>query len=269
MLSNSMINRGGPVFVAYVAGETHARSADIAAAFAVARDSFGLLDVAAEIDALDAKIPGLAQNRLYAGLQHLLRATTIWFLRHEELQDGLEFLVARYRDGIAAVEAALEQALPAADLATIADGQRELTGLGVPAPLAQKLVRHRFLQRAPDIVKIAATSGADIPAVAAILYGTAAALGVERLIAEGMGLRARDLLERQAINRLMSQVFETHRGIVARIVAETGNWPAWSEQNAALLEPVSTNMDAILASKPFDIARLAVAQGTLAELARR
>ena len=67
----------------------------------------------------------------------------------------------------------------------------------------------------------------------------------------------------------MSQVFETHRGIVARVVAETGDWPSWADQNAQLLEPVSANMDAILASKPFDIARLAVAQGTLAELVRR
>ncbi|MGE3830156.1 MAG: NAD-glutamate dehydrogenase domain-containing protein, partial [Parvibaculaceae bacterium] len=269
MLSNSMINRGGPAFVAYVAGETHARPADIAAAFAVARDSFGIIDIANEIDALDARMPGMAQNRLYAGLQHLLRWTTIWFLRHEELQDGLEFLIARYRDGIAAVEAVLEKALPAADLAAMANDQTELEGLGVPAPLAQKLVRHRFLQRAPDIVKIAAESGAETGAVAAVLYGTAASLGIERLIAEGSGLRARDLLERQAINRLMSQVFETHRAIVARVVAETGDWQSWAEQNAALLEPVSANMDAILASKPFDIARLAVAQGTLAELARR
>ena len=269
VLSNSMINRGGPAFVAYVAGETHAPSADIAAAFAVARDSFGIIDIANEIDALDTKIPGLVQNRLYAGLQHLLRWTTIWFLRHEALQDGLESLIARYRDGIAAVEAGLDQALPAAELAAMADQQTELTGIGVPAPLAQKLVRHRFLQRAPDIVKIAAESGAETGAVASVLYGTAASLGIERLIAEGSDLRARDLLERQAINRLMSQVFETHRAIVARVVAETGDWRSWAEKNAALLEPVSANMDAILASKPFDIARLAVAQGTLAELARR
>ena len=150
MLSNSMINRGGPAFVSYVTGETHARAADIAAAFAVARDSFSLLDIASEIDALDAKIPGIAQNRLYAGLQHLLRWTTIWFLRMKNLQDGLEFLIARYRDGIAAVEAALEKALPAADLAVMANDQTELTGLGVPASLAQKLIRHRFLRRAPD-----------------------------------------------------------------------------------------------------------------------
>ena len=79
----------------------------------------------------------------------------------------------------------------------------------------------------------------------------------------------RNITRNRPINRLMSQVFETHRAIVARVVAETGDWQSWSEQNAALLEPVSANMDAILASQPFDIARLAVAQGTLAELARR
>src|SRR5207244_2073423 len=45
MLANSMINRGGPSFIAYVRGESSAASADIAAAFAVARDSFNFLEL--------------------------------------------------------------------------------------------------------------------------------------------------------------------------------------------------------------------------------
>jgi glutamate dehydrogenase len=82
MLANGMINRGGPSFVALIAGETAAKSADIAAAYAVARDSFGFLDMAAGIDALDTRIPGSVQNGLYADLQRSLRGATIWFLRH-------------------------------------------------------------------------------------------------------------------------------------------------------------------------------------------
>jgi glutamate dehydrogenase len=269
MLANSMINRGGPSFIAYVTGESSASPADIAAAFAAARDSFNFLELNTMIDALDAKVPGALQNQLYAGLQLLLRWTTVWFLRHEKLDDGLQQLVERYRDGLAEVEAVLAKAVPATELAKMQERQSELEKLNVPTPLARSLASHRFLQRAPDIVKIAEMSGASIEVVACVLYATASDLGIDRLIEEGNALRARDLLERQAINRLRAQVFENHRGIVRRIVDSKTGWADWREKNKARADMVIENMNTILASRPFDIARYAVAQGTLADLAIR
>ncbi|MFZ5675769.1 MAG: NAD-glutamate dehydrogenase [Pseudomonadota bacterium] len=269
MLANSMINRGGPSFIAYVLGESSAGPAEIAAAYAVARDSFDFLELNTLIDGLDAKVPGDLQNKLYAGLQRLLRWTTVWFLRHEKLDDGLQQLIARYRDGLAKVEAVLGKTVPPADLEAMQARQSELEKQGVPAKLSAKLASHRFLQRAPDIVKIAERTGAAIETVAAVLFATAAELGVERLIEEGNALRARDLLERQAINRLRAQVFENHRGIVARIVESKMSWADWRAKNEARASAVIENMETILASKPFDIARYAVAQGTLADLAIR
>jgi glutamate dehydrogenase len=267
MLANSMINRGGPSFIAYVMGESSAGPADIAAAFAAARDSYDFLALNTAIDALDAKIPGALQNRLYAGLQLLLRWTTVWFLRHERLDQGLHQLIGKYRDGLAQVDAVLATTVPEAAVKEMQDRQSELEKQGVPPELARKIASHRFLQRAPDIVKIAETSGAGIEAVAAVLFATASDLSVERLIEEGNRLRARDLLERQAINRLRAQVFENHRGIVARIVNSKTDWPEWRDKNRARANAVIENMETILASKPFDIARFAVAQGTLADLA--
>ena len=105
----------------------------------------------------------------------------------------------------------------------------DLVKAGVPEETAARISRHRFLARAPDVVKIASQSGAGIPAVAAALYGSAFELGIERLIEEGLRLKARDLLERQAINRLMAQLFATHRAIVAGIVKGEGGLAGWRE----------------------------------------
>ncbi len=267
MLANGMINRGGPSFVALIAGETAAKSADIAAAYAVARDSFDFLDMAGEIDALDTRIAGSVQNGLYADLQRLLRSATIWFLRHEKLGDGLEDLIGRYRKGLDAVEAALEGSVPEADLAGMRAHSSDLVKAGVPEQTAARIARQRFLARAPDVVKIAAQSGASIPAVAAALYGSAFELGIERLIEEGLRLKARDVLERQAINRLMAQLFSTHRAVVTGIVKGEGGLEGWRSRNDERLANVIATIETVLASKPFDIARLAVAQGTLADLA--
>ena len=87
-LANSMINRGGPSFVVRIADQTGASAAQIAAAFAAVRDSYGMTALNSEIDALDAKIPGQLQLELYHAVEDLLLDRVVWFLRNAELSAG-------------------------------------------------------------------------------------------------------------------------------------------------------------------------------------
>ena len=108
---NSMINRGGPSLIVRIADQTGAAPAAIAAAFAAVRDSYGMTALNAAIDGLDNRIAGKMQLDLYAAVQDLLLDRIIWFLRNVDLTKGLAGVVAHYRDGIAAVAAALDNAL--------------------------------------------------------------------------------------------------------------------------------------------------------------
>ncbi len=122
-LANSIINRGGPQFVIRTEDQTGASAAKIAIAFAAVRDSYGMTALNTEIDSLDNKIAGGLQLDLYAAVQRLLRDRVVWFLRHIDLTKGLATLVTHYRDGIAAVDAALDGALTA-DALTARDRTR-------------------------------------------------------------------------------------------------------------------------------------------------
>ena len=108
-----MINRGGPSLIVRIADQTGAAPAAIASAFAAVRDSYGMTALNTAIDELDNRIPGKLQLDLYAAVQDLLLDRIIWFLRNVELAKGLADVVAHYRDGIAAVAAALDGALSA------------------------------------------------------------------------------------------------------------------------------------------------------------
>ena len=57
-LANAIINRGGPTMVARLVDQTGADAPTIAAAYAATRDSFGLTELNAAIDALDGVVPG-------------------------------------------------------------------------------------------------------------------------------------------------------------------------------------------------------------------
>jgi glutamate dehydrogenase len=270
MLANSMINRGGPSFVTRLVTETGAQVADIAAAFAVARDSFDFVELNGNVDALDAKIDGQLQLELYLDLHKQLRWATIWFLRNEKLNDGLAALVSLYKQGIDEVRGLLPGVLPERDAAALKERMDALVSTGISLPTAGRLAAGRLLIRAMDIVRIAGRTGADHHLVAATVYGSASILGIERLAREAGKLFAKDFVERRAINRLTSQIFQTHRAIATRIVEEAKaqgvDWLTWLDRRGSALNRTAAAIEPLLSEKSFDLARLAVAQGMLADL---
>jgi glutamate dehydrogenase len=271
MLSNSMINRGGPAFVTRLAEETTASVAEIAAASALARDSFRLRALNTGIDELDNKVEGRVQTELYLDAQRLLKWATVWYLRHENMSSGLESLIARYERGIEDVAGRLVHFVPVEAQKEVKERLKDLEKAGVPADLAAKFAWQRHVQRAPDVVKIAEDTGATIAAVGRALYASASDLGVDRLIAEGSRLVAKDFVERQAINRLLTQVFNAHRSLVARAVAEAGTdaneaWDLWKARHVARFGKAQAMLSNLLSERSFALARLTVAQGVLYDL---
>jgi glutamate dehydrogenase len=270
MLANSIINRGGPGFVSRLSEETGATVAEIAAAFTLAREAFRLRALNDSVDALDNKVPGQIQSELYLDLQRLLKWSTVWFLRHESPANGLEALVALYAGGIEEISGKLDSLVPAAGHDDVEARREELIEAGVPEKIAKEFAWHRHLYRAPDIVRIAAQTEATLDVVGRALYASAADLGIDRLILEGSKLAAKDFIERQAINRLLTQVFSSHRALVAQAVTEAqGNvaaWPAWVERHGDRYRKTQTALASLLGDKAFTLARLTVAQGLIHDL---
>src|SRR5215472_12837890 len=137
-LANSMINRGGSSLIVRIEDQTGASPAAIAAAFAATRDSYGLTALNAAIDELDNKVSGKLQLDLYIDVQNLLLDRLVWFLRAVDLSKGLAEVVMHYRDGIAAVGAALDESL-SDDVRRARDARRqELIAAGLPDALAAR-----------------------------------------------------------------------------------------------------------------------------------
>ena len=109
-LANAIINRGGPTMVARLVDQTGADAPTIAAAYAATRDSFGLTEMNAAIDALDGMVPGQVQLRLYGELQDLLMNRIVWFIRNVDFANhSLDEIIGTYQAGIAEVERSLDE----------------------------------------------------------------------------------------------------------------------------------------------------------------
>ena len=225
-LSNIVINRCGPATIARFADETGADAPAVAAAYALTRDSFGLLDLNGAIDALDARIGGAVQLDLYAAVQAMLTGRMSWFLRNADLNAPLGPQVARFRAGVEAARARardlITPAQAAARQARVADWQAR----GVPEDLAQRIAGLTALAAAPDAVLVSEQTGVPVAEALATLFALSERLAVAELKRAGADIRTADRFERLAVDRAADGIDLALRRLAAEVAGRHGTGSA-------------------------------------------
>jgi glutamate dehydrogenase len=270
-IANSMINRGGPSFAVRIADQTGAMPAAIASAFAAVRDSYGMTEFNAAIDALDNKIPGKVQLDLYTAVQNLMLDRVVWFLRHVDLSKGLADVVAHYRDGIATVAAALDGALSEDAIYARSAHAKELTGCGVPDDLANRVANLGALNAAPDIVLVADRTGKPVGEVAATYFAVGKYFRLDGIISAASYIPISDHFDRLALDRARDSIGDGERRLTAAIVgngvAGTAAVEAWVAPRKSEVERIRLAIHEIAASG-LTLSKLSVAASLLGDLVK-
>jgi glutamate dehydrogenase len=270
-LANSMINRGGPSLVVRIADETGAAPSAIACAFAAARDSYDMTLLNGAIDSLDNRISGSLQLALYAEIQDLLLDRLVWFLRNVDHAQGLAEIVLHYRAGIAAVAAALDEALPPDFADARGARRRELIAAAVPEEIADRMADLRVLGSAPDIVLVADRTGRPIGEVAATYFAGAAFFRLDRLTTAAAGMAVFDHFDRLALDCARDLIGDAERRLTAAMLATaksgTPALEAWLALRKGEVERVRLAIREIVGSG-LTVSKFTVAASLLGDLAK-
>jgi glutamate dehydrogenase len=266
-----MINRGGATLIVRIADQTGALPAAIAAAFAAVRNSFDLIALNGEIDALDNKISGKTQLDLYAAVQDLLLDRLVWFLRNVDLKQGLETIIAHYHDGIAQVAASLDTALSKQALSARDARVAELVRPGVPDNLARRIASLAVLKAAPDIVLVADRAKKPVGEVTATYFATEAFFQLDRVVGAVPGIVVSDYFDRLALDRALDSIGDAERRLTAAMVgngiAGAGAVDEWIKPRQAEVERIRAAIHEI-AGSGLTLSKLSVAASLLGDLAR-
>jgi glutamate dehydrogenase len=270
-LTNSMINRGGATLIVRITDQTGASAASIAAAFAAVRNSYRMVALNREIDALDNKLAGDVQLSLYAAVQDLLLDRLVWFLRNVDLTQGLDAIIGHYRDGIAQVEAALEVALSKAASAERDARAAELVGDGVPQGLARRMANLGVLKAAPDIVLVADRSAKPVAEVTATYFATECFFQLDRVTHAAAGIAVADYFDRLALDRALDSIGDAERRLTAAMVgngvAGAGAVEEWVKPRRLEVERIRAAIHEI-AGSGLTLSKLTVAASLLGDLAK-
>jgi glutamate dehydrogenase len=272
--TNSLVNRMGPVFVLRAPEDTDADPAQIARAFTIAREAFGMRALWGDLEALDNRIDARSQYAMMYETSRLLRHATYWLLRERRRMLAVDVAVQELRDDVAALADHLSATLHAEEAAQLAAQVAKYVAAQVPPALAERVARLPWLEPAFDIVTLARAHRLAVKDCAALYFGISSDVGlgwlhdrIERLGVEGPW---------QAVARtgLRDNARRAHRDIAARILRETrGGTPgarisAWSQKQGDDLTNWRRTLTDMRATGGADFATLSVGVEAVRSLAQ-
>ncbi len=264
VLTNDIINRVGIAFVHEVRERTGKSTADIARAYVVSREAFGLRELWNEVEALDNRIPASVQATMLVECGRALERATVWFLR---LPDGLDDLGARieeFHEGVSAIASRLDELTTAAEAELIEGRIRSFVELGADLDLARRIVQLQFATPACDVVRLARSGGWPAPAVAQFYFAIGSRFGFDWARRTALRLPIESAWDKLAVNAIVDDLAGNQTELARTVLTSVDGAELNVEQVAAWAE----NQSSQVATTDQLIAELqSVSHPTLAMLA--
>ena len=256
---NDLVNRAGTTFAFRLADETGAGADDIARAYTVAREAFGLRGLWGEIEALDGLVPAETQIAMLLRARILLERATRWLLRNRRRPIDIAASVARYAPGAAALAEAVPALLGPAELDFARTKAAALAEVGVPPELAQRVAHLEALVPTFELVEIAAATELDVAAAAAVYFALGAQLELQWLRDRIVNLPRETRWEAMARAALRDDVYSEQAGLTAEVLRSGAGVEQWLAANAGAVERSLQVLADIRSGGTLDLARLSVA----------
>ncbi len=240
-VTNGIVDRAGITFVFRLQEDTGATPADIARAYAVARDVFELGALWAEVEALDLKVAASMQLAMLLEGRRLVERATRWLLRNRPRPLDIGAEIERFAGGAGTVAEALPGVLVSAEHEELDARVRELGAEGVPGELARRVARLSDLFAALDIVRVAAATDGPIGEVAGLHFLIGGQLHMHWLRDRIATLPRENRWQAMARAALRDDLFSLHADLTADVLRHAGEAAAGAEPQARLDSWIDAN----------------------------
>ncbi len=263
--TNSMVNRIGGSVVARMTERTGSTPAEVARAYLVVRDGFGLRDIWQQIEALDTSVPAAVQTAMYIEANRLIERGVGWVLAHAARPLDIGRLRAELAPGTAMLLGQPDGVLPADTVAALAARAEEYRAAGVPDELARRVAGLIVLASANDISCIAARVGRPVETVGRLYFLIAARFGMGWLRAAAENLPGGSHWQKLAIDAVIDDLYARQAALTGNVAAAAGDLPAdealasWIDNRRGAVERAEQLLGELKTTGKLDLATLVVA----------
>jgi len=271
-ITNSLINRMGPVFPVRALDDTGADPAAIARAYTIAREVFRVREIWAQIESLDNRIAASVQCAAIEQTTRLLRHMSYWLLTHRRGELDIERAVRRYAAGTSRLMSELSAVLGAGERARHDDARTRLIGERVPEGLAGRIASLEALHGALDLVEVSAANRVPIEFAARAYFDLGERIGLSWVKEQIESLAADGRWHAVARSTLRDNLYALQSRIAHAALACAGGSPAarvdaWMTSRRAEIDYLKGLIVDLRAGTAADFATLSVALQSVRRLA--
>ena len=226
VITNSLVNRAGLSFAFDLSRDLGASLRDVAAAYSVVRDMFGLRALWHEIEAA----PLAAQADMFAAIQRFLERTVAWLLRSQPLP--------------------LDMSVVARDFAPVA--------MPAAATTVDKIAQLELQASAFDIIAVARAGKRKPEEVAPLYFAIGERLQLAALRERTARIQSKSHWERMALQTLVGDLYDEQRRLATAGLAQA-NVEAWATAHNDALAAFDQSIAPIIKDDVTDVPRLLAA----------
>jgi glutamate dehydrogenase len=270
---NDMVNRGGITFAFRAGEETGAGPVEVARAYTVAREVFGLPSYWSRVEALDNLVPTEAQCALFLESRRLLDRAARWVLTSRGGTVDVEREIEALRDEVQRVVPRVPDLLVGVEKERLEARTAELVALGAPFELARETASLLDAYGLLDVVEVAHATETPAEDVADIYFTLSERYEVDLMLSRITQLPRDDRWSALARAALRSDLYGALRDMTRRVIVSTygtteplARITQWEELQSEGLARARATLDEITSLDQFDLATLSVALRTIRTL---
>jgi len=276
-LASSMVNRMGPTFVRQQLAKSSATPSDVAKAFVIVRESFGLRQLWENIEKLDNKVPAIVQLRAFRDIADMTDRAVGWFLARVGTHLDINRDIAMFEEGIATIREHFDSVVTKTQLGYIQQKTQAGVSDGLPKILAHDIAIMPMLASSCDLIRIAHAEKADLPTIAKIYFEVGEHFHLGWMRQQARYLPGGDRWSSEARDGIIDNLYNAQAGLTVKILSDmgvgapakkggkkasvkegiVGEWITTHSQQAAALEPLFTDL---YKASDIDLAMLIIAE---------
>jgi glutamate dehydrogenase len=272
-ITNSLINRMGPVFPVRAQDDTGADPAAIARAYSIAREVFAARNIWSQIEALDNHIPAAVQYTAMFQTTRLLRHMTYWLLENRRNDLDIERAVSRYASKVTELFHELPDVLSVTQKARMTALRSQLVEQHVPEQLAARIASLEELHSALDLVEVTMAGRVKIVYAAKAYFDLGERIGLTWIKEQIEALAADGHWQAVARGTLRDNLYALQSKITLAVLRCKGRdaearVEQWLSRHSAAVDALKRVVVDLRTGTPPDFATISVALQAVRRLAQ-
>ena len=218
-VTNSIVNRVGATFVAEMVDKTGMGAADIARAYIIVRDSFGLRDLWQSIEALDNQVDAAVQTRMQLLTAKLVDRCVSWVLRYCTEDVDIADEIDHLKPGVDLLVENLDGVLYDVARTVLDERAGKLAGQGVPAALAARVSALNVLSAGFDLTRISDICKVPLAQVGPVYFHLGHRLGIAWLRDSATRMPAANHWQKQAVAAIVDDLYALQADLSVRVIS--------------------------------------------------